>query len=71
MMYGQSQQANWYQVALARTLRGLDVSNRGIETLRNIGVAAHPMTVSNTTKRISSTHLNGVHKFFETAAKDH
>lgn len=70
MMYGQSQQANWYQVALARTLKGLGVSNRGIETLRNIGVAAHPITVSNTTKRISLTHLDSVNKFFETAAKE-
>ncbi len=56
MMYGQSQQANWYQVALARTLKGLGVSTKGIETLHNIGVAAHPITVLNITKKISSTH---------------
>ena len=46
LMYGQSQQANRYQVALARTLRWLGDSNSGIKTLRNIVVAAHPNTIS-------------------------
>ena len=33
MMYGQSQQAHWFQVATARTVKGLGASSRGIETL--------------------------------------
>ena len=70
MMYGQSQQANWYQVTLARALKGSGISNRGIETLRNKGVAARPTTVSNTTKKVSSTHLGSVNRFFEKAAEN-
>ncbi len=58
MMYGESQHANWYQVALARALKGLDVLNRGIETLGNIGVAAHPITVLNMTKRFLLLTVN-------------
>ena len=34
----------------------------GRETLCNFGVAAHPTTVSNTTKEVSSTHLVNVNR---------
>ena len=53
LMYGQSQQANCFQVAIARTLRGLGVSDRGVGTLRKIGLAAHPETVTNVTNEQS------------------
>ena len=66
-MYGQSQQANWFQIATARTLKGLGISSRGVETLRNMGLAAHPNTVSSATKKASSEHLEIVHKFFKDA----
>ena len=66
-MYGQSQQANWFQMAIARTLRGLGVSDRGVGTLRKMGLAAHPDTVTNVTNELSSTHLIRVHKVFQDA----
>ena len=62
LIYGQSQQANWFQIATARTLRGLGVSDRGVETLRKMGLAAHPDTVSNVCREMSSDHLNRVKK---------
>ena len=51
LMYGQSQQCNWFQVANARTLKGLGISSKGVETLRNMGLAAHPNTVLSETKK--------------------
>ena len=51
MMYGQSQQANWFQVATARTVKGLGASSRAIETLRNMGLATHPLTALNVSKK--------------------
>ena len=51
MMYGQSQQANWFQVATARTVKGLGVSSRGTETLRNMGLTTHPLIVSKASKK--------------------
>ena len=66
-MYGQSKQANWFQMAIARTLRGLGVSDRGVGTLRKMGLAAHPDTVTNVTNELSSTHLIRVHKVFQDA----
>ena len=69
-MYGQSQQANWFQVATARTLRGLRVSDRGVGTLRKMGLAAHPDTVTNVAKEMSSNHLSNVNKVFENAKEN-
>ncbi len=70
MLYGPSQAANWFQVATTRTLKGLGLTSRGVETLRNMGLAAHPLTVASTCKKISSEHLKTVKKFFEDAV-DH
>ena len=67
MMYGQSQQANWFQVATARTVKGLGVSSRGIETLRNMGLTAHPSTATNVSKKMSLSHHESVNNFFEEA----
>ena len=50
LMYGQSQQGNWFQVANERTLKGLGISSRGVGTLRNMGLTAHPNTVLSDTK---------------------
>eukprot|EP00112_Aurelia_sp_Birch-Aquarium-sp1_P016569 Seg3771.2 transcript_id=Seg3771.2/GoldUCD/mRNA.D3Y31 product="hypothetical protein" protein_id=Seg3771.2/GoldUCD/D3Y31 len=52
MMYGQSQQANWLQVATAHAFKGLGVSSRDIKTLRNMGLATHPLTVSKACNKI-------------------
>ena len=67
LMYGQSQQANWFQVATARTLRGLGVSDRGVAALRRMELAAHPYTVTNVSKEMSLGHLNTVQKVLNDA----
>ena len=67
MMYGQSQQANWFQVATARTVKGLGASSRGIETLRNMGLATHPLTALNVSKKMSLSHHESVNNFFKDA----
>ena len=67
MMYGQSQQANWFQVATARTVKGLGASSRGIETLRNMGLTTHPITASRVRRKMSLSHHESVHKFFQNA----
>ena len=45
MLYGQSQATNWFQITTTRTLKGLCLSSRGVETLRNMGLAAHLLTL--------------------------
>ena len=70
LMYGQSQQANWFQVATARTLQGLGVPDRGVEALRKMGLAVHPDTVTNVAKEMSSSHLNSVHKVLHDAKEN-
>ena len=70
LIYGQSQQANWFQVATTRTLKGLGVSDRGVEALRNMGLAAHPVTVSAVAKEIAVDHLESVKKVFDDAVKE-
>ncbi len=67
MLYGQSQAANWFQVATTRTLKGLGLTSRGVKTLRNMGLDAHFLTVASTCKKISSENLETVKKFFEDA----
>ena len=67
MMYGQSQQANWFRVATACTVKGLGVSSRGIEMLRNMGLTTHPLTVSKACKKVSLSHHESVKNFFEEA----
>ena len=70
LMYAQSQQANWFQVATTRTLKGLGISSRELETLRNVGPAAHPNAVSSATKKLSSEHLETVHQFSKDATEN-
>ncbi len=70
MLYGQSLAANWFQVATTRTLKGLGLTSRVVETLRNMGLVAHPLTVAPTCKKISSKHLKTVEKFFEDVVND-
>ena len=45
MMYSQSQKCNLFQVALSRILQQFGISNEGIESLRNLSIAAHPQTI--------------------------
>ena len=70
LIYGQSQQANWFQVATARTLKGLGISDKGMETSRNMGLAAHPVTINNACKEASADHLNSVQQTIHDATEN-
>ena len=60
MMYSRSQKSNSFQVALSRTLQLFGISNEGIVSLRNLGIAAHPETFKALTKLSSSSHSDHV-----------
>ena len=61
-MYSQSQESNAFQIALSRS-----ITKEGLESLRNLGIAAHPQTVKVLTKSSSSTHSSSVLTFIESA----
>ena len=65
MMYSLSQRSNWFQITLGRTLQQFGINERGLESLRNLGVAAHPRTVKAATKSSASFHLDNVANFFQ------
>ena len=70
MIYGQSQKCNWFQVALSRTLSQYSISEFGLASLRNLGIAAHPRTIKKATVLSSSSHLEKVEHFFNEATKN-
>lgn len=65
MIYSQSQKANQFQVSLSRTLQQFGISERGLASLRNLGIAAHPRTIKAATKASSTSHLDKVATFFQ------
>lgn len=65
MIYSLSQKANWFQVTLARTLEQFGISEHGLASLRNLGVAAHPRTVQAAAQSSATFHLNIVAEFFQ------
>ena len=70
MMYSQSQKCNLFQVALSRILQQFGISNEGIESLRNLGIAAHPQTIRASTKSSSFSHSDHVLTFIESAIEN-
>ena len=44
MLFSLPQKSNWFRVALSRTLRQFGISEQGLASLRNLGIAAHPQT---------------------------
>ena len=70
LIYGQSQKANSFQVALSRTLRQFGISKQGLMSLRNLGIAAHPHTVKAAAKSSASSHPKSLVKFFQDAVND-
>jgi len=70
MLYSQSQKCNAFQVNLSRTLQQFGISKQGLESLRNLGIVAHPKTVNILTKLSSSTHTSNVVAFIESAIKN-
>ena len=65
MMYSQSQKSNAFQIAISRTLQQFGITKEGLESLQNLGIAAHPQTVKFLTKSSSSTHSSSVLTFIE------
>ena len=69
MLYSQSQKCNSFQVTLSRTLQQFGISRQGLESLRNLGIVAHPKTTNILTKLSSSSHTSHVVTFIENAIK--
>lgn len=63
MMYSQSQRANWFQIALSRTLQQFGITEQGLTSLRNLGIAAHPHTVRAASKSSAANHLSNLADF--------
>ena len=52
-------------VNISRTLQQFGITKEGLESLQNLGIAAHPQTVKFLTKSSSSTHSSSVLTFIE------
>ena len=70
MVYSQSQRSNSFQVALARALQQFGISEQGLQSLRNLGIAAHPHRVRAQAKLSSSSHSNTVVNFIQSAIEN-
>ena len=70
MVYSQSQRSNSFQVALSRTLQQFGINEQGLQSLRNLGIAAHPHTIKVQAKLSSSCHSNHVIRFIESAIEN-
>ena len=69
MVYSQSQRSNSFQAALSRTLQQFGITEQGLQSLQNLGIAAHPRTVKAQAKLSSSAHSNHV-SFIESAVEN-
>ena len=69
MVYSQSQRSNSFQVALSRTLQQFGITEQGLQSLRNLGIAAHPHTVKAQAKLSSLSHSSNVVSFVESATE--
>ena len=65
MIYLQSQRSNAFQAAFSRTLQQFGITEQGLQSLRNLGIAAHPHTVKAKAKSSSASHLSIVASFIE------
>ena len=70
MIYSQSQRSNAFQVALSRTLQQFGITEQGLQSLRNLGIAAHPHTVKAKAKSSSASHSSTVANFIGSAIED-
>ena len=70
MMYSHSQSVNLFQVTLARTLQQFGITDQGLASLRNLGIAAHPRTVKAAIQSSSTSHFDNVISFFQKAVEN-
>ncbi|CAB3988267.1 Hypothetical predicted protein [Paramuricea clavata] len=54
-----------YEALLQRTLKQFGISEQGLASLRNLGVAAHPRTIQAAAQSSATFHLNIVAEFFQ------
>ena len=69
-MYSHSQRVNLFQVTLARTLQQFGITDQGLASLRNLGIAAHPCTVKAAIQSSSTSHVDNVISFFQKAVEN-
>ena len=69
LIYGRCQRANSFQVALSRTLKQFGISEQGLISLRNLGIAAHPHTVRAAAKSSAASHSDNLVSFFQEAVE--
>ena len=60
LLYGLTEKNNWFQIALSRTLTEYGISEHGLTSLKNLGIAANLRTVKSASKASSHSHLNSV-----------
>ena len=70
MMYSLSQKANWFQIALSRTLQQFGITERGLASLKNLGIAAHPHTVKAAARSSAASHSVNMASFIQTVTKN-
>ena len=69
MVYSKSQKSNSFQVALSRILLQFGISQQGLESLKNLGITAHPETIRKNVAKSSSLTENHVLTFVESTIK--
>ena len=69
MVCSKSQKSNSFQVALSRILLQFGISQQGLESLKNLGITAHPETIRKNVAKSSSLTENHVLTFVESAIK--
>ena len=70
MIYSQSQRSNAFQVALSQTLQQFGITEQALQSLRNLGIAAHWHTVKAKAKSSSASRPNTVATFIESAVEN-
>ena len=70
MMYSHSQRVNIFQVTLARTLQQFGITDQGLASLQNLGIAAHPRTMKAAIQSSSTSHFDNVISFFQKAVEN-
>lgn len=66
----QSQKVNSFQLVLPRTLQKFGISKQGLESLRNLGITAHPESIKIKSKSCSSSHPNEITSFINSAIQN-
>ena len=69
LIYGRCQRANYFQLALSRTLRQFGLCEQGLISIRNLGIVAYPQTVRAVAKSLAASQSNNLVSFFQEAVQ--